>query len=137
MRSSYFEKMIHYINNVYHVDNVFNDLTDTRVYPKYKTKQIATILLIGFLLRIESFNDLKFMLGKKRFSKLFPKGTDIPKIDTFRDTSKAMCVKILQLTQICFVKTMRRNKVFESGTIAGLVVCAIDGTRLFRKQAQI
>ena len=42
MRSSYFEKMIKYFRNVYDIDNVFNDLTDTRVYPKYKTKQIAS-----------------------------------------------------------------------------------------------
>lgn len=131
MRGSYFEKLIKYIRNVYDIDKVFNDLTDTRVYPKYKTKQIATILLIGFLLRIESFNDLKLMLGEKRFSKLFPKGTDIPKIDTFRDTSKTMCVELLQLTHHSFIKMMRRNKVFDNGTIAGLMVCAIDGTTLF------
>ena len=42
MCGSYFEKMIRYINNVCHVNKVFNNLTDTRVHPKYKTKQIAS-----------------------------------------------------------------------------------------------
>jgi hypothetical protein len=131
MRDSYFEKLIRYIKNVYHVDKAFNDLTDKRVYPEYKTKQIATLIMIAFMLRIESFNDLKFILERKKFCKLYREGTKFPKIDTFRDSSKTMCVKFLQLTQCRFIKTMRRNKVFENGTIAGRMVCAIDGTMLF------
>ena len=111
MRDSYFEKLIRYIKNVYHVDKAFNDLTDKRVYPEYKTKQIATLIMIAFMLRIESFNDLKFILERKKFCKLYREGTKFPKIDTFRDSSKKMCVKFLQLTQCRFIQMMKSNNV--------------------------
>jgi hypothetical protein len=52
------------MKNVYHIDQRINKLKDGRVNPKYKTRRVVLPLLLGFLLRIKSMNELKFMLFK-------------------------------------------------------------------------
>ena len=89
MRKNYFAKLVKYMKNVYHIEHGFNKLADKRVNPKYKTEQIIMIVLLGFLLRIKSFNELNLMIKENEFRKLFPRGTQLPQIDTIRDTLKA------------------------------------------------
>ena len=86
MRKNYFVKLVNYMKNVYHIDQGINKLKDGRVNPKYKTRQVILPLLLGFLLRIESLNELKFMLQENEFVNIFARGTNLPKIDTIRDT---------------------------------------------------
>ena len=42
------------------------------------------ILLIGFILRIESLNELNNMLKEKEFKHVFPQKTRIPSVDAIR-----------------------------------------------------
>lgn len=52
-------------------------------------------------------------------------------IDSICDTLKVIDISgIRNMLKNCIVKT-RENKVFDNGTIDGLVVCAIDGTQTF------
>jgi hypothetical protein len=67
MRKNYFVKLINYMKNVYHIDNGVNKLKDGRVGPSYKTSTVIMPLLLGFMLRIQSMNDLKFMLKENEF----------------------------------------------------------------------
>ena len=62
MRKNYFVKLMNYMKNVYHIENGINKLTDGRVNPKYKTPQVIMPLFLGFMIRIESMNELKFRL---------------------------------------------------------------------------
>jgi hypothetical protein len=55
------------MKNVYHIDNGVNKLKDGRVGPSYKTSTVIMPLLLGFMLRIQSMNDLKFMLKENEF----------------------------------------------------------------------
>ena len=72
MRKNYFAKLVNYMKNVYHIDRGINKLKDGRVNPKYKTRQVILPLLLGFLLRIESMNELKFMLQENEFGISLP-----------------------------------------------------------------
>jgi hypothetical protein len=56
-----------YINNVYNIEQQTRKLTDGRVNPSYKTEQIIFPLLIEFLLRIKSFNELNYLLKENEF----------------------------------------------------------------------
>ncbi|AVK48351.1 hypothetical protein AXY43_10065 [Clostridium sp. MF28] len=58
MRKNYFAKLVKHMKNVYYIESELNKLTDLRVNPTYDTAQVITLVLLGFLLRIKSFNEL-------------------------------------------------------------------------------
>ena len=62
---NYFRKLIKYMKDSYNIEHLFSLLKDGRKNPTYKTKHVMLILLIGFLLRIESLNELNNMLKEK------------------------------------------------------------------------
>jgi len=131
MRKNYFVKLMNYMKNVYHIENGINKLTDGRVNPKYKTPQVIMPLFLGFMIRIESMNELKFRLQENEFIKVFSRGTKLPQIDTIRDTLKVLEIDGLKIILHHTVKKAIANKVFDNGTIDGYVVGAIDGTKFF------
>ena len=78
----------------YDIESGLNKLEDGRVNPTYTTAQVVTPVLLGFLLRVKSYNELDLMIKAKEFDKLFPKGTKLPGIDAIRDTLKVrFCCK--------------------------------------------
>ena len=83
------------MKTVYNIENGLNKLSDVRVNPIYKTAQVITLVLLGFLLRIKSFNELNLMIKNNEFSKLFPRGTKLPQVDAIRDTLKVMDIQRL------------------------------------------
>jgi len=131
MRKNYFAKLVNYMKNVYHIERGLNKLSDRRVNPTYSTGQVILPVLLGFLLRIKSFNELNFMIKNNEFSKLFPRGTKLAQVDAIRDTLKVIDINGLkQINQHIVIKSVE-NKVFEKGTIDGYTVVAIDGTKFF------
>jgi predicted transposase YbfD/YdcC len=120
-----------YIDNVYNIEQQTRKLTDGRVNPSYKTEQIIFPLLIGFLLRIRSFNELNYLLKENEFECLFPKGEKLSSIDTIRDTLKVIDLEGLRSINKNIMKKAIKNKVFKDGTIDGYIVAAIDGTKIF------
>lgn len=131
MRHNYFAKLLKYIKNVYHIERGINKLSDGRKYPKYATVNVIIPLLLGFMLRIKSMNELKFMLYENEFRNAFSKNIELPQIDTIRDTIKVIEVDGLKYILIHTVKKAIQNKVFDNGTIEGYTVAAIDGTKIF------
>ena len=131
MRKNYFAKLVNYMKNVYDGDRYINRLSDGRVNPKYKTCQVILPLLLGFLLRINSLNELKFMLKENEFAKIFPRGSELPQVDTIRDTLKVINIDGLKAILRKIVNTAAKNKTFTNGTIDGYAVADIDGTKFF------
>ncbi|MDR3585792.1 MAG: hypothetical protein P4L59_10790 [Desulfosporosinus sp.] len=131
MRKNYFAKLVNYMKNVYHIQRGLNKLSDGRVNPTYSTGQVIMPVLLGFLLRIKSFNELNFMIKNNEFNKLVPRGTKLAQVDAIRDTLKVIDINGLNQINHHIVKKSVENKVFENGTIDGYTVAAIDGTKLF------
>jgi len=69
MRKNYFGKLIKYIKNVYKIDNELRSLTDGRINPTYQTGRVVSLALLGFLLRIKSFNELNNLIKGNEFQK--------------------------------------------------------------------
>ncbi len=113
MRKNYFAKLINYMRNVYHIEHGINKLRDCRINPKYKTSQVILPVLLGFLLRIQSFNELKFLLKENEFRNIFPKKTTQPGIDTIRDTLKVIDLDGLKSILRHTVKNQLRTKSFK------------------------
>jgi hypothetical protein len=134
MRKNYFAKIVKYIKDVYNLEEGLRNLQDKRINPTYKTDKIVLPVLFGFILRIISFNELNYMIKNNEFKNVLPKGCKLPGIDSIRDTLKVIDISgIRNMLKNCIVKT-RENKVFDNGTIDGLVVCAIDGTQTFNSE---
>ena len=131
MRKNYFVKLVRYMKNVYHIENNLNKLSDGRINPTYKTGQVIFLVLVGFLLRVKSFNELNLIIKNNEFNKLFPRGMKTPKVDAIRDTLKVIDIKGLKQINRQILKKAIGNKVFENGTIDGYTVVAIDGTKFF------
>ena len=91
-------------------------LSDRRKYPKYKTSQIIFPLLIAFMLRIKSMNELKLMLYENEFRNVFSRNISLPQIDTIRDTLKVIKVDGLKYILVYTVKKAIENKVFINGS---------------------
>jgi hypothetical protein len=70
-----------YTKDVYNIDQQTKKLTDSRVNPSYKTDQIILPLLIGFLLRIKSLNELNYLLKENEFECLLPRGKKLSSIE--------------------------------------------------------
>ena len=131
MRKNYFVKLVKYMKNVYHIENGLNKLSDGRVNPTYNTAQVITLVLLGFLLRVKSFNKLNLMIKNNEFREIFRRGTQLPLVDAIRDTLKVIDIKGLKQINEYIIKKAVENKVFENGTIDGCTVAAIDGTKFF------
>jgi len=84
LRKNYVAKLVKYMKNVYHIENGLNKLSDGRVNPTYKIAQVITLVLLVFLLRIKSFNELNLMIKNNEFRELFCRGTQLPLVDTIR-----------------------------------------------------
>jgi hypothetical protein len=131
LRRNYFAKIVKYMKNVYKIKQKFKRLTDGRKNPKYKTHLAILPVLLGFILRVRSFNELNNMIKEKEFNNVLPKGLKLPKIDAIRDTLKVVDLSKLREILREIVCKARENKVFDKGTIDGLVVVAVDGTQTF------
>ncbi len=118
------------MKNVYQIDKQLDYITDERVNPKYKTNKVILITLLGFLLRLTSFNELNRYIKSGEFDKLFPNNTKLPQVDSIRNTLKKIDLEGLRKTNNAIVKKAIKNKVFDEGTIECRVVAAIDGAQI-------
>jgi hypothetical protein len=119
LRDNYFYKLIKYIKNVYNIEEKINKLKDGRVNPSYKTGNVILPVLFGFLLRIQSLNELNCMLKENELRKLFTKGTKLPLVDTIRDTLKVIELKGVSNINKSIIRKAINNKTFRKGTIDG------------------
>ena len=131
LRENYFVKLIKYIKNVYHIDRQIEQIVDNRLNPTYKTSQIISLVLTGFLLRIKSFNQLNYMIESGEFNTIYAQVEKVPKVDAIRNSLKSMNLDALRRINEKIIKKSVRNKVIGEGTIDGNTVAAIDGTNLF------
>ena len=131
MRKNYFKKLMNYIKNVYNIERCLYRIKDSRIGATYNTGQVIFTVLLGFLLRIRSFNELSCMLKENEFARLFPSGTKLPMIDAIRDTLKVTDLNCLGRMNRYIIRKAISNKAFDNGTIDGYTVAAVDGTKFF------
>ena len=126
--------MMKYVKNVYHIDRQIERIADNRLNPSYKTSQIISLVLVGFLLRIRSFNQLNYLIKSGEFNNIYAYEDRIPKIDAIRSSLKSINLNALRRFNERIIKKAIRNKVYNEGTIDGYTVAAIDGTNLFNRK---
>ncbi len=125
------KKFLKYCKKTYQVEKLLKGLTDTRKGAMFKTSEIVIPVLLGFLFRIDSFNELNYMLKDKRFKQLIHPTMRTAQIDATINTLKRIDNSVLSKMLGSIVKKSVRNKAYRDGTIDGYVVAAVDGTKLF------
>jgi hypothetical protein len=131
LRKNYFAKIVSYTKKVFNIEKSLNKLKDERKNPTYKTSQVVLPVLIGFMLRTRSFNELNNMIKDDDFKDILPRSIKLPGVDSIRDSLKTIEIAGLKEMLSYQIKKSRENKVFVDGTIDGLVVTGIDGTQTF------
>jgi hypothetical protein len=116
---------------VYKIGNEIKNLKDGRTNKKITTTAISFVVLIGFMLKIRSFNQLDDWLENKDLVKLVPKKMRLPRIDAVRDSLKQFNIKSLGEMQNKIVRQSLNNKLVKNGTIDGYKVVGMDGVELF------
>lgn len=131
MRKGYLRKLLEYMKKVYKIEDILNRLSDNRVNPTYRTSEAILPVLLGFLVRIQSLNELKHKIRSKDFKGVLSRKTKLPQIDVVREVLKRIDLSGLENFTSSIIKKAKENKVFKEGTLDGYTVAAIDGTKLF------
>ncbi|MBW9173598.1 hypothetical protein K2F43_20645 [Clostridium estertheticum] len=58
MGIKHLEKLVKYIKEVYKIERGISKLNDKRRNPMYSTGEVILPVLFGFIIRIQSFNEL-------------------------------------------------------------------------------
>ena len=125
------KSLLHYLYSVYDLGTKIKKLKDKRSNPKIATAAIAFSVILGFMLKIRSFNQLDDYLEYNDFKGLVPKKMRLPRIDAIRDSLKCFCLKSLQAMHSAIIRCSIQNKLVQNGTIDGYKVVAIDGVETF------
>lgn len=73
MTKNYLKKFIKYAKKVYRIEEGLKALRDGRENPSYATGEVILPVLLGFLLRIQSFNELKYKIKSNDFINIISK----------------------------------------------------------------
>lgn len=79
MTNNYLKKLIKYMKRVYKIENQLKELTDGRINPTYSTSEVILPTLLGFIFRIQNFNELKFKLKSKDFKSVVSPRMKLPR----------------------------------------------------------
>jgi len=90
LSNGYLRSLIQYLSSVYDIGSKIKKLRDNRTSPKITTSSIAFTLLIGFMLKIRSFNQLDDWLEHNDFRRIVPRKMKLPRIDAIRDSLKVI-----------------------------------------------
>jgi len=131
LNNGYLRNLLHYLSSVYDIGGKIKKLRDNRSNPKITTSAIAFTLLIGFMLKIRSFNQLDDWLEHNDFRRIVPRKMRLPRIDAIRDSLKLIEIANIQTLHYSIISTSIKNKLVRNGTIDGYKVVPFDGVELF------
>jgi len=125
-----------YINKVYGLNQFINNLSDRRINPSIPFTTVITVLFLGIVTRMGSLNQIEEKMRQGYFNKALGKKVIKGSAETFGNVLQICIVE--QLISYCreIVKTARYNKAFQSGTLDGFTVIALDGTELTRTESK-
>lgn len=126
--------LLKYISRVQNIGDKIKKIRDNRNNPQIATNSIALVLLIGFMLKMRSFNKLDNWLEHNDFRRIVPKKMKLPRIDAVRDSLKVMEVNDVAGCHYCIIKVSIKNKLVRNGTIDGYKVSGLDGVELFESK---
>ncbi|MCL6444772.1 MAG: transposase [Alicyclobacillus sp.] len=131
MNRQWVRGLLLYSSKAYRLPEMIKQARDQRKRPQVSAATIFTIMLFGFLFRIQSMEALDWEIRNGRLRKLVGPGRRQPSHDTIR---RALCQWDLESLRAChdkFVAKFKQLKGPWKGAVDGWRVAAIDGVELF------
>lgn len=84
MGKQWAKQMLLYISKVYDLAEMLKSAFDGRTRPQIQPAAVFFSVLLGFLFRMSSLEQLERWCRSGRFRKLVPRGMRLPSVDTIR-----------------------------------------------------
>ena len=133
MSKQWLKDFLRYINKVFLPEGWIKNAKDQRKDPDILPGTVWVTLLVGFVLQVQSMEELE-RRAKVCFKKLLPRKQTPPSADTIRLSSTSMDLKPIKDIYVETVNKARRNKMMP--VIGSLRVAAIDGAGVFSTKAR-
>lgn len=128
MNKQWVKEFFLYTTKVYGLDKMVERAIDYRRSQRIKTSVIFTILLAGFVLRLESMEAFDREIRKGRFKHLVSRKNGRPSHDTLRNALCQWDLDRLTESHDQFIQKFKQNRGPQKGSIDGWRVAAMDGT---------
>jgi len=123
-----------YTNRVYDISQRLKSVKDGRIGPHIPINSILACILLGFVCRLNTFNQIEAAIRAGEFDKALGERYLKPSGDTLGYSLERVGLEDLVELNGHIIRKARYNKTYARGTIKGLVVVGIDGTELFHSE---
>lgn len=124
-----------YVDKVFQLHRLARGVRDSRSYPEIPVRQVFLTLLLGVVLRVESYLDLARRTKRKSWGRLIHWPTGISH-DTLEYVSERLNLEDLRQTLAAVAKQLKANKSLESCKINGLLFLSLDANEHFKSRSR-
>jgi hypothetical protein len=124
-----------YANKVFHLNRLLRGVGDRRPYPVIPTRPVLVSLLLGVVLRVDSYLGLAQRTKRRRWQHLvhWPKPISH---DTFEYVAERLDLADLRRTLAQVAKQLKANKALENCKINGLLFVSLDANEHFKSRSR-
>lgn len=131
MNRQWVRGFLQYSSTVYGLPQMINQANDGRRQPQIPPSVIFALLLMGFVIRTQSMEELDRQIRKGRFKSLLPQEQRQPSHDTIRYALRQWDLERLAQSHDQMIAKWKQNQGPKKGAIDGWRVAAVDGVELF------
>jgi hypothetical protein len=124
-----------YANKVFDLDRLVQGVTDQRPYPLIPTRPVLVSLLLGVVLRVDSYLALAQRTKRSRWQRLMHWPQPLSH-DTFEYVAERFHLTDLRRTLAQVAKRLKANKALESCKINGLLFVSLDANEHFASRSR-
>jgi len=124
-----------YATKVFHLGALLRGVCDRRPYPEIPTRPILLSLLLGVVLRVDSYHDLAKQTKRRRWRHLVHWHRRISH-DTFEYVAERLSLEDLRRTLAQVNRQLKANKALESCKINGLLFVSLDANEHFASRSR-
>jgi len=128
-------RFLTYVLKVFALNQVVRRVRDARPYPQIPTRPLLLSLLLGVVLRIDSYHDLAKQTKRRRWQHLIHWSQRISD-DAFHYVSERLHLEDLRQSLVSVNKDLKANKALESCKINGLLFLSLDANEHFHSRSR-
>ena len=124
-----------YANKVFHLGRLLRGVSDRRPYPVIPTRPILVSLLLGVVLRVDSYLGLAQQTKRRRWQRLIHWKRRISH-DSFEYVAERLQLEDLRRVLAQVARQLKANKALESCKINGLLFVSLDANEHFSSRSR-
>lgn len=124
-----------YVVKVFHLGRHLRGVRDSRPYPQIPTGAVVLTLLLGVVLRMDSYAHLASQTKRRRWQRLIHWAAAISH-DTLEYVAERLRPEDLRQTLAAVAQQLKANKALESCKINGLLFLSLDANEHFKSRSR-